>query len=104
MKNFFSGLARLFALIFAVLFVVSMVAALILFNVQSRALDANTYKSVLEAQGIYNRLPTLLAEQIHGQLKTTDCEGNPLPVSREVFQTNFPPACKKGWENLLRLN
>lgn len=56
---------RILAWLCAILFVVSGAAALILFNVESRAFSAETYKRAFERQNLYARMPAILADAVY---------------------------------------
>ncbi len=88
MKAFFFRLARAFAVIFAVIFVITSIAALLLMNIEARGLEAETYKQAFKSQGLYDRLPTLLAEQISARIADTSCADNPL----SCLPANVTPA------------
>jgi len=57
------------AFILAVLFVIVTVAVLLLFNVERHLLNAEVYKHALAKENIYERFPTLIAEQLTYQMK-----------------------------------
>jgi hypothetical protein len=54
-------LGKFLASICAVLFILSSVVVLVLFNIERKAFDAATYKQAFETQGLYQRIPALLA-------------------------------------------
>lgn len=54
-------LGKFFAAICAVLFVLSSVVVLLLFNIERKAFSAETYKKAFENQGLYQRVPEMLA-------------------------------------------
>ena len=49
----------------AIFFVLTGVTAILLFNIERRAFAAETYKQAFEKQGLYVRMPTILAEALH---------------------------------------
>ena len=54
-------LGKFLAAICAVLFIVSSVIVLLLFNIEQKGFSADTYKQAFAAQGLYQRMPALLA-------------------------------------------
>ena len=54
-----------FAWLCAILFVVTGVAAILLFNIERSAFSADTFKQAFEKQGLYTRMPAILAEAVH---------------------------------------
>jgi hypothetical protein len=54
-------LGQLFAALCAVLFIVSGLIVLLLFNIERQAFNSATYKQAFESQGLYQRIPELLA-------------------------------------------
>lgn len=54
-------LAKILAVVCAVLFVISGVLALTLFNIEQRAFTAKTYKQAFSEQGLYEKMPAVLA-------------------------------------------
>jgi len=75
--KFLSACSKTIAVVFAAAFVISAIIALILFNVQSRLLDSETYKVALDEQEIYGQLPTLVAKQIATSMAYNPCLENP---------------------------
>ena len=78
MKKFWTGLARVFAVIFAILFVVTMLAAILLYSIDTRLLSARTFKSVLVGQQVYTRMPRIIAEQLTISMVFNVCKENPF--------------------------
>ncbi len=66
------------ALSLAALFVFTAVPTLILVNLQARLFNAQTYQQALDAAGFYDRLPALLARQLHYAATYNLCRDNPL--------------------------
>lgn len=52
----------------AVLFIVSGVVVLLLFNIERRVFISSTYKQAFEEQGLYERMPALLATALHSMI------------------------------------
>jgi len=59
------------------LLVISGVTALFLFNIERRAFSAETYKQAFEKQGLYVRMPAIMAETIHTSI-TQDASSDPF--------------------------
>jgi hypothetical protein len=78
MKKFFAGLAKTFAVILSIVFVVTMLAAIVLYNIDSRLLNASTYKSALAGQQVYAQIPRILAEQLTLSMTFNPCAANPF--------------------------
>ncbi|KAF0107430.1 MAG: hypothetical protein FD146_1908 [Anaerolineaceae bacterium] len=69
---------KFFAVILSILFVVTMLAAIVLYNIDSRLLSASTYKSALAGQQVYARIPRILAEQLTVSMTFNPCAENPF--------------------------
>jgi hypothetical protein len=69
MRKILRVLAKIMAFIFAVLFVIVTVAVLLLFNVERYLLNAEVYKRALARAEIYDRFPSLIAEQLTYQMQ-----------------------------------
>jgi len=61
----------------AFLIVVSGVTALLLFNIERRAFSAETYKQAFDKQGLYVRMPAIMAETIYTSI-TQDASSDPF--------------------------
>jgi hypothetical protein len=90
MRKILRVLAKIMAFIFAVLFVIMTVAVLLLFNVERHLLNAEVYKHALVKENIYERFPTLIAEQLTYQAKHagSGAEGG----GGDPGEKNGPPA------------
>ena len=108
----FSACSKAIAAIFAASFVISALMALLLFNVQNRLLDPETYKKAFEKQEIYSVLPALLSKQIARSMTYNPCLENPEEcVGEDQAQdpeesSNGPPTYFKNltqedWERIL---
>lgn len=53
---------------YAVLLIISGATALFLFNIEQRAFSAESYKQAFEKQGLYVRMPSILAEALHDSI------------------------------------
>jgi len=74
-------LGKLLAAVCAVLFIVSSVIVLLVFNIEQKAFTADTYKQAFAAQGLYQRIPTLLATM----LQTSIAENpNAIPLIKSL--------------------
>jgi hypothetical protein len=60
------SLGHTMAAICAVLFVISAVLVLLLFNIEAQAFQSDTYKQAFEQQGLYERMPGILASTLTG--------------------------------------
>jgi hypothetical protein len=56
------------AAICAILFILSGVTVLFLFNIERRVFESSTYKQAFEEQGLYERMPALLATALQGMI------------------------------------
>jgi len=56
---------KLLAWTCAILFIVSGISALLLFNIESTAFNAATYKQAFEHQNLYARIPQILGDSLH---------------------------------------
>lgn len=65
-----------FAAICAVLFVISSVLVLLLFNLERKAFASETYKQAFQNQGLYTRMPTILATTLSAYVAEN---GSPIP-------------------------
>lgn len=72
MRKILTVLAKIIACIFAVLFVIVTLAALLLFNTERYLLNSDVYKRALARQNVYERFPTLIAEQLTYQMKRAE--------------------------------
>ncbi len=78
MHRFWSGVARVFAILFSILFVPTMAASILLTGLERRAFNAATYKNALDQQQVYTRLPRVIAEQLVMSMNANPCADNPL--------------------------
>ena len=70
-----SKLAKITAVFFAILFVLSLVLTLFLYNIENTVFNPQTYKTALQDEEIYTRLPAVIGSQIALTAKEND---NPL--------------------------
>jgi hypothetical protein len=77
MKNFLHGCSQAIAVILAILFVITAVIVLLLFNVERGLLRPGLYKAAMVEHELYERLPGLLAKQLHGSMTYNPCEEDP---------------------------
>ncbi len=89
MNNALSTATRLLATLCAITFVVVTIPSLAGFNVERNAFNPALYKRSLAEQGIYQRFPALMAEQIDTQIQYEQAlpESDPLkqPVDPHVL-------------------
>ncbi len=79
-------LQKIIAWVCASLFVVSGVTALLLFNIERRAFSAETYKQAFDKQGLYVRMPAIMAETIY---TSTTQDVNPDPFLKVLTRTDW---------------
>ena len=115
MKTLLTGCARALAAIFAILFVVISLVVLVVFNVEGKLTDPEVYKNALAEQEFYERLPRLIAQQMHESMTYNPCledptqcegEGPPDPGAEPGEGDGGPPAffadlSEQDWERLL---
>ena len=68
----------------AVIFVIIAPAALLLFNLDRRALNANTYKQALADQDVYDQVPVLVGEMLVASSAYDPCETNLIACHAEA--------------------
>jgi hypothetical protein len=78
MNNFWHSLAIFIAVVLAIALVLLITVAVVFVNLDQNLLNAATYKTALVQQQVYNRMPRILADQLHAALSTDPCAGNPL--------------------------
>jgi hypothetical protein len=109
--KFFGSCSKTIAAGFAIIFIISALSVLILFNLQSHYLDPETYKTVLDKQEVYDRLPAILAEQIAYSMTYNPCLENPEECVGEDpgdDENNGPPPYLKNlktedWERMFSI-
>jgi hypothetical protein len=88
MKRFFTwlgeSLQRSLAFICAGLFVLAAVLALFFFNLERHMFDAEVYKQALVDQGVYERMPVLMAEVIITSMGNDSCVENPISCGTDT--------------------
>jgi len=79
-------LGKFFALLCALLFIISSVVVLLLFNIERKAFSSETYKQAFTDQGLYQRIPALLASML-----TTSIAENPnaIPLLKALTVENW---------------
>jgi len=75
------SIAYVLAILCAIAFVVVGTASLLLFNIERRAFDSTTYKQAFEQQGLYNRMPAILASAIEQMIAQNP---NAYPFLKEL--------------------
>ncbi|MBT3188597.1 MAG: hypothetical protein HN736_07065 [Anaerolineae bacterium] len=76
-------LAKFIAVLSAILFVISLVAALFLYSLEKNAFDAETYKEALQDEGVYERLPAVIGDQLVSTMGIDRCAENPVTCDLE---------------------
>jgi hypothetical protein len=92
------------AVICTALFVISSVLVLLLFNIERKAFSSETYKQAFENQGLYQRMPAILADTLDAYLTQN---GSAVPflqvLTPEDWQNSIvlllPPEELKGMAN-----
>lgn len=74
------------AIFCAILFIIAGVASLLLFNIERRAFDSTTYKQAFEKQGLYDRMPAILASAVQGMIGQNPAA---YPFLRELTVTDW---------------
>lgn len=77
MKNLLRGCSQTIAAILAILFVIVAVIVLMLFNIERGLLRSELYKDALVENGLYERLPGLLAKQQVHSMSYNPCAEDP---------------------------
>ncbi|OGO18718.1 MAG: hypothetical protein A2Z14_09475 [Chloroflexi bacterium RBG_16_48_8] len=108
--KFLGTCSKVISVGFATAFVISALIALLLVNLQNHYLNPDTYKTVLDEQNIYDRLPAILSKQIAYSITYNPCLENPEQCEGEgmggVDENNGPPTYLKNltiedWELML---
>ncbi len=76
MRKFFNILGKIFAAICAILFAATAVLALVLFNLERRLFNAQTYKQALANQNFYERMPAIMGQTLASSTPLNTCEYN----------------------------
>lgn len=79
------------AIVFAILFAVSAIAAILLFNFDSRAFTAETYQRAFAREDFYNKIPALMAQA----LVSPDAGTSQMPLVMQGMSA-------EAWENFIR--
>lgn len=100
MRNFWSVIAKVCAILLSIAFVLSAVLSLLLTSIDRRLLNASIYKNALVQQQVYDRLPGVLAEQLVLVLKSTSTTNgqNPPGGGPPVFLQNMSA---DDWQTIL---
>lgn len=90
-------IARILAVVCAVMMVIAADISLVAVNVERRFFNPDVYKRALDSQGVYDRLPALLAEQVAESAADAGGESGSLQLldrqDWEAIMTDiFPPA------------
>jgi hypothetical protein len=79
-------LGKFLAVLCAVLFVMSSVAVLLLFNIERKAFSSDTYKQAFANQGLYQRIPTMLASMLATSIAENQ---NAIPLLKALTVTDW---------------
>jgi len=83
-------LGKFFAALCALLFIMSSVVVLLLFNIERKAFSSETYKQAFANQGLYQRIPAMLASILSSSIAQNP---NAIPLLRalrvEDWQTSI---------------
>lgn len=79
-------LGKFLAALCAVLFVMSSVIVLLLFNIERKAFSSETYKQAFADQGLYQRIPALLASMLTTSIAENQ---NAIPLLRVLTVTDW---------------
>ncbi len=79
-------LGKFLAAICAVLFIFSSVVVIVLFNIERKALDAATYKEAFQTQGLYQRIPALLATTLANSISQNP---NAIPLIKALTVSDW---------------
>ncbi len=113
MRNLLRGCSQAIAAILAILFVITAVIVLMVFNIERGLLRPGLYKAAMVEHALYERLPGLLAKQLHGSMTYNPCaedpsvcEGEGPPGEGEGEGDGGPPEfftnlSEEDWERLL---
>jgi len=97
MAAFLKVLSRFFAILCAILFVITAIPTLLLFNLERRVFDPDTYKQALLDQNIYQRMPAILGEVLSSSVNYHPCATNPVACGAE----NRSPEAQACIENVI---
>jgi hypothetical protein len=70
----------------AVLFIVFGILTLLFFNIERKAFSSSTYKQAFEQQGLYDRMPALLASALQASISQNP---NAFPFLKELSQEDW---------------
>jgi hypothetical protein len=79
-------LGKFLAALCAALFVMSSVVILLLFNIERKAFSSETYKQAFADQGLYQRIPTLLASMLTTSMAENQ---NAIPLLKALTVTDW---------------
>jgi len=79
-------LGKFFAAICAILFIITSIIVLLLFNIESKAFSSDTYKQAFADQGLYQRMPALMASMLQASIAENP---NAIPLIKSLSATNW---------------
>ncbi len=98
-------ISKTLALIFAGIFIVTALISLLLFNLQAQLFRPTFYKSALQEQDLYDKLPGLVFDQVLYTLSSNTCGDNASdckPVKpAQANQNYFGNLTQQQWQQLL---
>lgn len=74
-------LLYILAILCTILFIIAGTATLLLYNIEQQAFDSATYKQAFENQGLYDRMPAILAAAVQGMIAQNP---NAYPFLKEL--------------------
>ena len=79
-------LGKFFAAICAILFIVTSIIVLLLINIESKAFSSATYKQAFADQGLYQRMPVLMASMLQSSIAENP---NAIPLLTSLSAANW---------------
>ncbi len=103
-----SGFKRSLSIFLVIVFAGSTVFAVLAFNAEVLLLNPDTYKKAVNSQGIYSRLPGLIAQQLMHTKTYNACADNPANCAENNLYFSTVPTYMQildtaGWEYILTL-
>ena len=89
MKKYLTSFSKFIAVLFAIAFVVTTLATLFLYNVEKSAFNPLLYKKALIDEDIYDRLPSVIGEQLVISTGFEVCAQNPIACDMENRETKL---------------
>lgn len=83
MKKFIDRVLKFITVLLSIAFVIATVAALFLYNIEQTAFTPDLYKQALQDEQIYDRLPSVIGDQLVTSLGFQVCADNPIACGVE---------------------